>query len=196
LIGEREYFGPFTEILENEFRKRKIDQVRITESPFSAPYQLNSFKPLIVKCSLLDLERFDQDKIWEGYREEIRRAIRKAQRKGLYVKRATSRNEVKVFYGLYLSSMERNRAAAKYPLQWFYALYEILTQRGIVDILKLHFIFDRGLGHFKHFRVDCHLCPERVGGEGRSFSLPSLIYNGDFGWSDHFHSRSYLDDSY
>jgi len=135
LIGEREHFSPFTEILENEFRKRKIDQVRITESPFSAPYQLNSFKPLIAKCSLLDLKRFDQDKIWEGYREEIRRAIRKAQKKGLYVKQATSRNEVKVFYRLYLSSMERNRAVAKYPLQWFYALYEILTQRGTADIL-------------------------------------------------------------
>jgi hypothetical protein len=135
LIGEREYFGPFMEILEDEFRKRRIDQVRITESPFSPPYPLDSFKPLVAKCTLLDLKRFDQDKIWEGYREEIRRAIRKARKKGLYVKRANSKDEVKVFYDLYLSSMERNQAAAKYPLQWFYALYEILNQQGIVDIL-------------------------------------------------------------
>ena len=126
LIGEREYFGSFMEILEDEFRKRRIDQVRMTESPFSTPYAINSFKPLIAKCTLLDLKRFGQGRFWENYREEIRRAIRKAQNKGLYVKRATSRIEMEVFYRLYLSSMERNRAAAKYPLRWFYAFYEIL----------------------------------------------------------------------
>jgi hypothetical protein len=135
LMGEREYFGLFIEILEDEFRKRKIDQVRMTESPFCTPYPLNSFKALIAKCTLLDLKRFGQEGFGEGYREGIRRAIRKAQKKGLYVKRATSRKEVEVFYRLYLSSMERNRAAAKYPLRWFYAFYEILIQRGMGDIL-------------------------------------------------------------
>ena len=135
LIGKQEYFGPFIEILEDEFRKRRIDQVRMTESPFSTPYPLDSFKPLIAKCTLLDLRRFGQERFWESYREEIRRAIRKAQKKGLYVKPATSRNEVEVFYRLYLSSMERNRAAAKYPLRWFHAFYEILIQRGMGDIL-------------------------------------------------------------
>ena len=62
LIGEQEYFSPFIEILEDEFRKRRIDQVRITESPFSTPYPLDSFKPLIAKCTLLDLKRFDQER--------------------------------------------------------------------------------------------------------------------------------------
>jgi serine/alanine adding enzyme len=135
LIGKQEYFSPFIEILEGEFRKRRIDQVRVTESPFSTPYPLNSFKPLIAKCSLLDLKQFGQERFWESYREEIKRAIRKAQKKGLYVKRATSRNEAEVFYRLYLSSMKRNRAAARYPLRWFYAFYEILTPRGMGDIL-------------------------------------------------------------
>jgi lipid II:glycine glycyltransferase (peptidoglycan interpeptide bridge formation enzyme) len=31
--------------------------------------------------------------------------------------------------------MERNRAMAKYPLQWFYALHEILIPQGIADVL-------------------------------------------------------------
>jgi len=135
LVGEREYFSAFMEILEDEFRRRRIDQVRMTESPFSTSYPLNSFNPLIAKCTLLDLKRFGKERFWESYREEIRRAIRKAGKKGLYVKRATSRNEVEVFYRLYLSSMKRNRAAAKYPLRWFHAFYEILIQRGMGDIL-------------------------------------------------------------
>jgi hypothetical protein len=135
LIGKQKYFSPFIEMLGDEFRKRRIDQVRMTESPFFTSYPLSSFKPLIAKCTLLDLRQFGQDRFWENYREEIRRAIRKAQKKGLYVKQATSRHEVEAFYRLYLSSMERNRAAAKYPLRWFYAFYEILIQRGMGDIL-------------------------------------------------------------
>jgi len=121
LIGIRSYFPTMMEFLDGEFRKRKIDQVRITESPFLEPFQPKTFKPVSAKVSVLDLSGFNQKKIWEGYRSEVRRAIRKAQRNGLSVRRATSREEMEIFYRLYLSSMERNRAAAKYPLQWFYA---------------------------------------------------------------------------
>jgi len=135
LIGIRSYFPTMMEFLNGEFRKRKIDQVRITESPFLEPFQPKTFKPVSAKVSVLDLSGFDQKKIWEGYRSEVRRAIRKAQRNGLSVRRATSREEMEIFYRLYLSSMERNRAAAKYPLQWFYALYDRLIQQGKADIL-------------------------------------------------------------
>jgi hypothetical protein len=51
------------------------------------------------------------------------------------VKRATSRDEVKIFYHLYVSSMVRNRAVAKYPLCWFDALYEILIEQKKADFL-------------------------------------------------------------
>jgi len=135
LIGNTSYFAPFLELLEKEFRRRKIDQVRITESPFSQSQPLNSFETITARCTLLDLKRFDQDRIWEGYREEIRRAIRKAQKNGLFVKGVTLPNESEIFYKLYLSSMERNRAAAKYPVQWFRALYDLLIRQGEADIL-------------------------------------------------------------
>ena len=135
LIGEKEYYQPLMELLNEEFQKRGVDQVRIAESPFLEPYQPNTFKSVSAKCSLLDLKGFDKKKIWESYRSEIRRAIRKAQKNGLSVKGVTSQKEVEAFYQLYLSSMRRNRAAAKYPLRWFNALYEILIQRGKADIL-------------------------------------------------------------
>ncbi len=134
-IGEKSYYPTFLELLENELRRRRIDQIRLTESPFFESYPLESFKPVSAKCSLLDLSGFGKKEIRENYGSEIRRAIRKAEKSGLSVERATARNEIGVFYQLYLSSMERNRAMAKYPLQWFYALYEILIQKGIADIL-------------------------------------------------------------
>jgi hypothetical protein len=133
-IGNKLYFPPFLESLNVEFRKRRIDQVRLIESPFSESYPPESFKRVPAKCSLLDLRMFEKKNILESYRSEVRRAIRKAKKQGLWIKRATARNEVEVFYRLYLSSMERNRAMAKYPLRWFDALYEILIQKRKADI--------------------------------------------------------------
>jgi hypothetical protein len=135
LIGEKSYYSAFLQLLEKEFRRKGIDQVRLTESPFSDSYSLESFKALSAKCTLLDLKGFDKKRISEGYRSEVRRAIRKAQKNGLYVKGATSTDEVEIFYRLYLSSMERNRTAAKYPLRWFNVLYKILIEQKEADFL-------------------------------------------------------------
>ncbi len=135
LLGEKSFFAPLTELLENEFRKRGIHQVRMTESPFFESYHPNSFGSVSAKCSLLTLTGFDREKAWEHYRSEVRRAIRKAKRSGLSVKHLSSGDEVKIFYRLYLASMERNRAMAKYPLRWFHALFEILVHQKKADIL-------------------------------------------------------------
>jgi hypothetical protein len=50
------------------------------------------------------------------------------------VKGTTSAEEARVFYQLYLASMERNAAGAKYPFRWFQALYDLLIQQGKADI--------------------------------------------------------------
>jgi hypothetical protein len=135
LIGERSYFSAFLKLLETELRRRGIDQVRLTESPFSDSYPPESFTPISAKCSLLDLRGFEKKNIPESYPSEVRRAVRKAQKQGLFVRRGTTRNEVQSFYRLYLSSMERNRAMARYPLRWFDALYKILIEQKRADFL-------------------------------------------------------------
>ena len=135
LIGERSYYSAFLQLLEKEFRRRGIDQVRLTESPFSESYQPEPYKPISAKCSLLDLRGFDTRKIWEGYKKYIRRDIRKAQRSGVIIRNGTSREDVKIFYRLYLASMERNRAVAKYPLHWFETLYEEMAEKRLGTFL-------------------------------------------------------------
>ena len=134
VIGEKKYFPPFMDLLEKEFERRGIDQVRITESPFSESYPHEAFNAIPAKCSLLDLSPFEKGRVWEKYKSDVRRAIRKAQKNGLSVKGATSPEETTIFYKLYLSSMERNRAGGKYPLQWFQALYGVLVRKGEADI--------------------------------------------------------------
>jgi len=131
LIGEKSYYSAFLQLLEEEFRRKGIDQVRLTESPFSDSYSLESFKPISTKCTLLDLRGYDKEKIWEGYKKNIRRDVRKAQRSGITIRGVDSKEDIRIFYRLYLSSMERNRAMAKYPLRWFEAVYEEMVEKGL-----------------------------------------------------------------
>jgi hypothetical protein len=135
LVGEPSYFQPFVKLLEREFRRRRIAQVRIVASPFSESYTPLSYRSISSKCTLLNLKRFDQERVWDGYRGDVRRAIRKAQKNGLSVKGTRSLRETEAFYRLYHSSMERKGAPAKYPTQWFAAIYDILIRQGKADIL-------------------------------------------------------------
>jgi len=128
LIGEKSHYPSFMELLEKEFRKRGIDQVRITKSPFLQSYQPDSFKSITAKCTLLDLRSFDKERILESHKKYVRRDIRKAQRSGITIRSGTSGEDAKIFYQLYLASMERNRAVAKYPFRWFEAIYEKMVE--------------------------------------------------------------------
>jgi hypothetical protein len=132
VMGQKPYYPMFLELLEKEVGRRGIDQIRLTESPFSESYSPeSSFKPVSAKCTLLDLRGYDKERIWESYKKNIRRDVRKAQRSGITIRRGDSREDAKVFYKLYLASMERNRAMARYPLRWFETLYEVLTKKGL-----------------------------------------------------------------
>ena len=135
LIGEKSYYSGFLELLEKEFRRRGVDQVRLTESPFCESYRPESFNPIPAKCTILDLREYDKERIWEGYKKNIRRDVRKAQKSGVTIRSGDAREGVHIFYKLYLASMERNRAMAKYPLQWFEAIHEIVGERGLGTIL-------------------------------------------------------------
>ncbi len=134
MVGEKDFFPLLMELLDREFKEKRIDQVRIAESPFWEPYPQNGFKTSPAKCSLLDLKRFDASDVSQSYKGDIRRALRKAAKNGLSMKGAASPEETERFYRLYLSSMERNRTGAKYPLRWFQALYDTLIRQGRADI--------------------------------------------------------------
>ena len=135
LIGEKSYYPLFMELLEKEFRKRGIDQVRITQSPFLQSSPPHSFNSVSAKCSLLDLRGFEKDRILERHKKYVRRDIRKAQRNGVTIRSGTSREDAKIFYTLYLASMERNRAVAKYPFHWFETIYEEMAEKGLSTFL-------------------------------------------------------------
>jgi len=134
-IGDKSYFPPLMESLNKELLKRRVDQIRLTESPFSEPYAPESFAPVSARCTLLDLRGYDKEKIWEGYKKNIRRDVRRAQKSGVTIRHGDSEEDVHLFYKLYIASMERNQAMAKYPLRWFEAIHEIGAQKRLSSIL-------------------------------------------------------------
>jgi hypothetical protein len=132
-IGEPSSFPDFSELLEREFRRRGIDQVRVLDSPFSEPYAFPGYRTVPSKCTLVDLRSFDPGRVREGYRSEVRRAVRKGEKSGLAIRKAAAAEEAEAFHRLYLASMARNRAAARYPLSWFLALFHLLVGKGKAD---------------------------------------------------------------
>ena len=135
LVGDRSTFPSFSSLLDTEFRKRRFDQVRIAESPFSESFQPSSFKSLSATCNVLDLNGRSNESLWDGYKKYVRRDIRRAQRSDIVIRQGTSREDVKRFYELYLASMERNKTMAKYPFLWFEALYDGVTGKGLGTFL-------------------------------------------------------------
>ena len=151
VLGEKENFPALMELVEKEFERRGIDQVRIADSPFSESYHPSSYQSLSAKVSLLDLRGADKEGIWDHYKKYIRRDVRKAEKSGVTIRPGSSGEDIKLFYDLYLASMERNRAAAKYPYRWFRVLCEggpgkslgtirfaVLDQRAIAGVVLVH----------------------------------------------------------
>ena len=97
------------ELVEKEFERRGIDQVRIADSPFSESYHRpSSYQSLSAKVSLLDLRGTDKEGIWNNYKKYIRRDVRKAEKSGVTIRPGSSGEDIKLFYDLYLASMKRD----------------------------------------------------------------------------------------
>ncbi len=134
LIGEKTSFLPSMDLLDREFKRRGIDQVRIVGSPFAEPNRPHLFRQIVSRCSILDLKGLDQDRIWREYKKNIRRDVRKAQKSGVVLRDAASHQDLKTFFHLYTASMGRNKAVAKYPFRWLEAVYEIIVMKGLGSI--------------------------------------------------------------
>jgi len=141
MIGEKSYFLPFMGLLEKEFRRRGIHQVRITDSPFWEKRDPNcSYKGIENICTLIDLKNMDEEKLWKSYSHYVRRDIKRAQKHGIEIHKGNSKVDLESLYRLYLKAMERNLAPAKYPFQFVMALgnFMMTSNRGALLTAKMN----------------------------------------------------------
>ena len=141
LIGESNYFPVFLEHLEREFVRRRIHQVRITDSPFlEKRHPGSNYKAIENICTLIDLKDMEEDRLWKSYSHYVRRDIKRAQKHGIEIHKGRLKEDFDCLYQLYLKAMERNLAPAKYPYRFVMALAEFImaTNRGVLLIAKMN----------------------------------------------------------
>ncbi len=115
-----------------------VARVRFTDSPMMSPAGLADFDRVDQSTQLLDLGDGGYEALWTGFKARIRRDVRKAERSGVTVVEATSKTEVAEFYNLYLDSMKRNGAVAKYSKVFVDAIDDELGHlgRGVILLAR------------------------------------------------------------
>ena len=126
-IGKKEFIPEFSELLERKARKEKIDRIKIVDPEIKKPEELTDFECIESYRHILELKEKSMDQIWKDYKPNLRRTIKKALKSALFFERIKDRKEVGHFYELYLASMKRNKALAKYPIDLFYKIFDLLT---------------------------------------------------------------------
>ena len=126
-IGDRERVPQCLRLLNDWARKERIQRIQIVDVGIKNRQDLPDFNCVESYRHFLHLEGKSRDQLWKGYKNGLKRNIKAAVRSKLSFDRISSREEIGQFYELYLDSMSRNRALAKYPLQLFLKIYELLV---------------------------------------------------------------------
>jgi lipid II:glycine glycyltransferase (peptidoglycan interpeptide bridge formation enzyme) len=125
-IGNREFIPGFLKLVEEEARRAKIDRIKIIDLQIKKNEELPGFECTESCRHVLKLKGKSLDQVWKDYRPNLRRTIKRALDSNLAFERIKDRKEIDRFYRLYLASMERNRALAKYPIDLFYTIFDLL----------------------------------------------------------------------
>ncbi len=133
-IGSRKYIPECVTLLNRWASKEKIDRIQIVDPEIKEKEELADFGCTESYRHILQLKEKSVDEIWRGYKPNLKRTIQSALKSDLFFERVKDRQEVESFYELYLESMKRNRALAKYPLTFFYKVFDLLIP-GSADLL-------------------------------------------------------------
>jgi len=109
-IGDPEHIPEFLGVLNNWARNEKIHRIQIVDVHIKKEQVLPDFKCVESYRHLLELRGKTTDQIWKNYKDSLKRNIKIALKSDLFFEKIKSREEVALFYGLYLDSMRRNKA--------------------------------------------------------------------------------------
>lgn len=74
------------------------------------------------------------DVVWSGFRKSVHRNVRKAQRYGVQVKVAQTREDILAYYRLHLLTRAKKHGMPAQPLKFFLRLWETLTPLGMLRV--------------------------------------------------------------
>ncbi len=136
-VGDRESITQFLDLVNGWARKQGIHRVQIVDPHIKIKQDLPDFKCVEWFRHVLQLEGKSVEEIWSDYRDSLKRNIKTALSSDLSLESIRSREHVELFYRLYLDSMKRNKAQARYPLELFCEIFDLLIPE-FADILFMN----------------------------------------------------------
>jgi hypothetical protein len=135
IIGDCNAIPEFLSYFEDFISSQNIDLIHMSGSyPGLSPFNIPQCPPEQNNIFLLSLHELTEGSLWKNYKKNVRRDIRRAGKLGVEVEEIQNRSEIEDFYDLYLCSMKRNKAMAKYPKTLFYAIYDLIINDNLGDI--------------------------------------------------------------
>ena len=130
VIGRVPQDGRLAVLLTEFVRKHRIARVRLVDNPNLDVVPPAGFTVIPNTTHMLEINGRQYDEIWLDYRKKIRRDVRKAEKSGVTIEEAADDTGLVTFYSLYLESMSRNQALAKYSLKLVRAIHSLLVPNG------------------------------------------------------------------
>lgn len=135
VLGDAPPGSEFMRLLTGFASERGIARIRIVDPPGVSRTPRDGFEVIQGNSHILPLEGKLYETIWMGYKKNIRRDVRIAERHGVTLSVVTDKNGLNDFYDLYLESMVRNRAVPKYGREFVNAFFKHVAALGRGAIL-------------------------------------------------------------
>jgi hypothetical protein len=135
IIGNYNALPEFLTCFHDFLSSQKIAILRLGGAyPKSNSFRIKKYPLKEQHIHLLDIKEISEEYLWRNYKKYLRRDIRKSEKMGVKIEEIEDRSEIEDFYYLYLCSMKRNKALAKYPKTFLYAIYDMIIAAGQGDI--------------------------------------------------------------
>lgn len=136
LLGDESYLEPFCRQLGPALQREGIHQLQLAEPGTRPRLETFGFQGVVVARHQADIADYaDAEALRAALPRSVRKNLNRAEREGLVVEPLQDRSDVDVVFDLYLKTMERNRAAAKYPHGRFAAIFDQLAPKELGVIL-------------------------------------------------------------
>lgn len=135
LLGDDSWTLDFLRLVEPELRKRGVHKIQIAE-PRQAPIieQAGYTTEGIARHQVV-LSGHDAESLEASFPGSVRRALRKSRKEHVLISELRDRSAINDIFNLYLQTMARNKAAAKYPIGRFLSIFDYLVPEGLAVIL-------------------------------------------------------------
>jgi lipid II:glycine glycyltransferase (peptidoglycan interpeptide bridge formation enzyme) len=138
VIGQSPPDKKLATLLKDFCKKKGVARVSINAFPKLAESPQDGFRVTPLETAMLELQGRPPEEIWNDYKANIRRDIRKAERNSVTVEEASHPDQAGTFYSLYLDSMRRNEALPKYSPQWVESILKRVVSEGKGTLLLAH----------------------------------------------------------